>query len=286
MGEGLLSENVEQARQLASLPSRIYIVVHNIDGQALRNTETQLLFSFLAEIPHVRLAAPPLALQRPRRDAVWLRLVQIRLVASIDHINAAFMWDIAKTCRFKWSWWNCTTYVPYSRESAYSSGGSCLSAPEQGNAATQVLKALNENAQSVFAILAMHSLENKVRISRPPECPASLAASLARAHARSLAQFQISLVVSLLFLQKSPGMPESDLYEKCREAFVCSNMAALHQHLTELTDHKLIRYRNSARTGGVQLLSVPLSLETLRKLLRNMEHLDVVSDEKFNAQGH
>jgi hypothetical protein len=81
-------------------------------------------------------------------------------------------------------------------------------------------------------------------------------------------------------------MSESDLYENCRDAFVCSNMAALHQHLTELTDHKLIRYRTSARTGGVQLLSVPLSLETLRKLLRNLEHLDVVSDVNFNMQGH
>jgi hypothetical protein len=84
MGEGLLSENVEQARQLALLPSRIYIVVHNIDGPALRNTETQLLFSFLAEIPHVHTppgpsvsVATPMSSMRFRsvlgRSVWWLR---------------------------------------------------------------------------------------------------------------------------------------------------------------------------------------------------------------------
>lgn len=45
-------------------PKYLYILVHNIDGESLRNTQTQLILSMLAGIP------------------------QIRMLASVDHVNS------------------------------------------------------------------------------------------------------------------------------------------------------------------------------------------------------
>ena len=40
----------------------------------------------------------------------------IRLLASMDHVNAPLLWDRRTAARFNWSYFDATTYAPYHAE--------------------------------------------------------------------------------------------------------------------------------------------------------------------------
>ena len=63
--------------QLAAVrePRRLYIILHNIDGQQLRSPEAQALLGELAAMPRVH------------------------LVASVDHVNAPLLWSKREAAR-------------------------------------------------------------------------------------------------------------------------------------------------------------------------------------------
>jgi hypothetical protein len=77
-----------------SIP-RLYLLVHNIDGIALRNEPSQQLLSRLADIPGVH------------------------LIASIDHILAPLLWNNRLQSRFQWLQRDCTTFRAYTAESGF-----------------------------------------------------------------------------------------------------------------------------------------------------------------------
>lgn len=158
----------------------VCVVIHNIDGPGLRDSETQ---RYLA-----RLAA----------------CARIRVVASIDHVNAPLFWDknMAHT-QFNWCWYHVPTFAPYKVEGMfYPMILAHGSASQTVKTATIVLLSLTRNAQSVFKILAEHQL------SHPDE-----------------------------------GMPISDLYSVCRERFLVSSQITLNSHLTEFKDHELVKIK-------------------------------------------
>ncbi|CAJ1972676.1 unnamed protein product [Sphenostylis stenocarpa] len=158
----------------------VSVVIHNIDGPGLRDSETQ---QYLARL------------------AVCAR---IRIVASIDHVNAPLAWDknMAHT-QFNWCWYHVPTFAPYKVEGMFyplilAHGN----ANQTVKTATIVLLSLTRNAQSVFKVLAEHQL------SHPDE-----------------------------------GMPISDLYSVCRERFLVSSQVTLNSHLTEFKDHELVKIK-------------------------------------------
>ncbi|KAI9096675.1 hypothetical protein K1719_025854 [Acacia pycnantha] len=181
----------------------VCVVIHNIDGPGLRDYETQQYLSRLAACSH------------------------IRIVASIDHLNAPLLWDKNMVHRqFNWCWHHVPTFAPYKVEGMYyplilAQGGS-----NQGvKTAAIVLQSLTPNAQSVFKVLAEHQL------SHPDE----------------------------------EGMPSSDLYSACRERFLVSSQVTLNSHLTEFKDHELVKVRR--HSDGQDCLFIPLAAEALQKVL-------------------
>ncbi|CAN8287362.1 unnamed protein product [Cochlearia groenlandica] len=89
----------------------ICVVVHNIDGPALRDPESQQTLAKLAYCSH------------------------IRIIASIDHVNAPLLWDKKMVHKqFNWIWHHVPTFAPY--------------------------KSLTPNAQNVFKILAEYQLSH------------------------------------------------------------------------------------------------------------------------------
>jgi origin recognition complex subunit 2 len=74
---------------------RVYILVHNIDGESLRYPQTQLILSLLAT------------------------LKQIRIIASIDHLNAPSLWNQGMSMRFNWIWHDVTNYQNYLEETKF-----------------------------------------------------------------------------------------------------------------------------------------------------------------------
>ncbi|XP_061343671.1 origin of replication complex subunit 2 [Gastrolobium bilobum] len=158
----------------------VCVVIHNIDGPGLRDSETQQYLARLAACSH------------------------IRIVASIDHVNAPLFWDkkMAQT-QFNWCWHHVPTFSPYKMEGMFyplilAHGG----ASQSVKTAAIVLQSLTPNAQSVFKVLAEHQL------SHPEE-----------------------------------GMPISDLYSACRERFLVSSQVTLNSHLTEFKDHELVKIK-------------------------------------------
>ncbi|KAH0451519.1 hypothetical protein IEQ34_018818 [Dendrobium chrysotoxum] len=186
--------------------SFVCLVIHNIDGPALRDSESQ---QYLA-----RMAC----------------CFNVRVIASIDHVNAPLLWDKKMVhIQFNWCWYHVPTFAPYKAEGVFfplilASG----TAAQCARTATIVLQSLNPNAQSVFKVLAEYQLAN----------------------------------------EKAEGMPVNTLYTKCRERFLVSSQVTLNSHLTEFRDHGLLKARK--HSDGQDCLYIPLSSEALQKLLSDL----------------
>ncbi|EPS67399.1 hypothetical protein M569_07376, partial [Genlisea aurea] len=116
----------------------ICVVINNIDGPCLRDSDTQQYLARLAACSHVR------------------------VVSSIDHINAPLLWDKKMAySQFNWYWHHVPTFAPYKIEGMFhplilaQNGGA-----QSVKTASIVLKSLTPNAQNVFKILASHQLAN------------------------------------------------------------------------------------------------------------------------------
>ncbi|KAL6982850.1 Origin recognition complex subunit 2 [Sarracenia purpurea var. burkii] len=181
----------------------VCVVIHNIDGPGLRDSDTQQYLARLAACSH------------------------IRVVASIDHVNAPLLWDKKMVhTQFNWWWHHVPTFAPYKVETVFyplilAHGGTAQSV----KTASIVLQSLTPNAQSVFKVLAEHQL------AHPDD----------------------------------EGMPTNTLYTICRERFLVSSQVTLNSHLTEFKDHELVKIRR--HSDGQDCLYVPLTTEALEKLV-------------------
>lgn len=183
---------------------RLYLIIHNIDGIMLRSSKAQNVLASLAAIPN------------------------IRVIASIDHINAPLLWDHIKRAKFNFYWWDATTFLPYQAETAYESsllvqqsGGLALSSLQN------VFLSLTSNARAIYLILVKYQLDN------------------------SSSNFT--------------GMPFKDLYRAAREQFLVSSDLALRAQLTEFIDHKLVRTKRTY--DGAEHLTIPLDKSLLKQFM-------------------
>lgn len=117
----------------------VCIVVNNIDGPSLRDSESQQYLARLAACSH------------------------ILMVASIDHVNAPLLWNKKMVhTQFNWYWYHVPTYAPYKVEGMFfplilAHSGSAQSV----KTASIVLQSLTPNAQNVFKVLAEHQLAHR-----------------------------------------------------------------------------------------------------------------------------
>ncbi|XP_072742850.1 origin recognition complex subunit 2 [Anoplolepis gracilipes] len=183
---------------------RLYLIIHNIDGIMLRSSKAQNVLAGLAAIPN------------------------IRIIASVDHVNAPLLWDHIKRAKFNFYWWDATTFLPYQAETAYESsllvqqsGGLALSSLQN------VFLSLTSNARAIYLILVKYQLNN------------------------SSSNFT--------------GMPFKDLYRAAREQFLVSSDLALRAQLTEFVDHKLVRTKRTY--DGAEHLTIPLDKSLLKQFM-------------------
>ncbi|XP_055678730.1 origin recognition complex subunit 2 isoform X2 [Lutzomyia longipalpis] len=194
-----LIENEMQERE----GSHLFLIVHNLEGAMLRNGKAQTVLSQIAKIP------------------------SIHLIASIDHINTALLWDHSKLSNYNFTWWDVTSMLPYTEETAFenslmiqNSGALALSSLKS------VFQSLTTNAKGVFMLIVRKQLEN-----------------------RSNSNY--------------PGMLFRELYSKSREAFLVSSDLALRAQLTELLDHKAVKMRQGI--DGGEYLSIPIDGNLLQQ---------------------
>jgi len=111
--------------------SRLYIVVHNIDGVAMRNAETQSILGELSSFPRVH------------------------LIASVDHVNAPLLWSKREAAKFNWIYQKAVTFAPYAMETANDPQLLASKGEERHvRGAANVLKSLTRNARIIYRIIA------------------------------------------------------------------------------------------------------------------------------------
>ncbi|KAL6212475.1 hypothetical protein ACLB2K_017695 [Fragaria x ananassa] len=123
----------------------VCVIIHNIDGPGLRDSETQQYLARVASCPN------------------------ICIVASIDHVNAPLLWDKKMVhTQFNWCWYHVPTFAPYKIEGIFfplilAHGNTTQTAKN----AVIVLQSLTPNAQGVFKILAEYQLSHSEEEGMP-----------------------------------------------------------------------------------------------------------------------
>ncbi|KAL9871717.1 origin recognition complex subunit 2 isoform 1-T11 [Glossina fuscipes fuscipes] len=196
--------------EFALIPeTHLYLIIHNLDGPMLRNSRSQTILSRLAKVAN------------------------IHLIASIDHINTSLLWDNTKLSNFNFTWWDCTTMLPYTDETAYENS---LLVQYTGELALSSLRSvflsLTANSKKVYMIIVKHQLKNQ-----------------------PTANYQ--------------GMPFKDLYWSCRESFLVSSDLVLRAQLTEFLDHKLVKSKRSV--DGTEQLIIPIDSSLLHQFMDEQE---------------
>ncbi|KAJ1796973.1 Origin recognition complex subunit 2, partial [Coemansia sp. RSA 2399] len=195
------------------------LVVHNIDGPCLRKHQASL--------------------------AVMSSCKNIRLLASIDHIEAPLIWDSSTVTRFNWAWHDLTTFEPYTVETSYENFSADTT--EIGpRGVLHVLASLTENAKSIFRILAEFQIAESVMDASAPPPGAQKSAG-----------------------PRVPEMPYSSYFAACRDQFLVSNDMTFRSQLTEFRDHKVIQSRHAP--DGTEFVHIPLDGTTLGTILESMD---------------
>ena len=225
---------------LAYKNEKLYLIIHNIDGLALRTDKIQGILAKLASNERVR------------------------LVASIDHINAPLLWDADKRSKFNFVWYEATTFLPYTEETLNenslmltSSGNAAFGGGNGGALAlsslSRVFASLTPNAKEIYLTIVKYQLETLDEAKKENN------KNSLNDKSQGQATYQ--------------GLSFKDLYRRCRRAFLVNSDLTLRAQLTEFRDHKLIRERKGV-DDGIDYLVIPLNTATLAEFLEQRNSIN------------
>ncbi|GJD11892.1 Origin of replication complex subunit 2 [Galdieria sulphuraria] len=213
--------SIEKHLAKDSFPSSIFVIVHSIDGPKMQSSEIQEILSHIACIP------------------------KINLVASIDHFNAAMLWNRNVYQRLNWYWEQVVTEDSYLYEISDTSFLTNGEGDESRvKAAVLLFSTLTKNAHQIFLELA--ALLEKSKESK-------LSHTKRMAKARGV----------------ETGVGLHSFYEHCRKKFLVSNPNSLKSILKELKDHELISITSSSTSAEtIQIELKPKQLEAVISILQ------------------
>ncbi len=122
-----------------------FVLIHNLDGPALRSAKQLTALSVLAACPRVH------------------------VIASMDHLKALLLFDSAMTRRFGFVYRDLTTYAPYHAETRFEMGNLWKHMSLQGDlgggkitmrSVQFVLRSLPKNSKDLFKTLAQYQVDN------------------------------------------------------------------------------------------------------------------------------
>ncbi|OLL25964.1 Origin recognition complex subunit 2 [Neolecta irregularis DAH-3] len=204
---------------LAELPHNsippLTLVIHNLDGENIRSEKSQSYLSILASHP------------------------KITLLASIDHINAPLLWDIAKSSNYNFLWHETTTFIPYTIETSFENNlVSQISQVGGGKGAKYVLSTLTPNARGIYRLL----LESQVKLMKDTEQA-----------------------------NESFGLEYKNWYTLSSKEFLVSNDINFRNTLTEFFDHRLVVSKRDH--VGEEILWVPFEKRGVVQILEDLDEM-------------
>ncbi|KAF8246408.1 ORC2-domain-containing protein [Wilcoxina mikolae CBS 423.85] len=186
---------------------QLTMILHNLDGEALRHERSQAIIS--------RLVAHP----------------KMQLVASIDHIRAPLLWDAARVSQFNFLWHDVTTFEPYTVEIPVDEALSIVDGAGRAGGTKgvkYVLASLPSNAKSLFRILVSHQLQAMVDDDN---------GGVGTGKGKAKAKVDAS----------EYGVEYRVLYQRAVGEFICSNDVAFRTLLKEFQDHQMVTSKKDSQ---------------------------------------
>jgi origin recognition complex subunit 2 len=87
---------------------------------------------------------------------------KIRIIASIDHVNAPLMWAQRHTEKYNWLWQDATTCARYTLETAHVHSLASSKTAGHGRGTAFVLQSLTKNHVELLFVLAKCQLDEEV----------------------------------------------------------------------------------------------------------------------------
>lgn len=190
----------------------IYLVLHNIDGPNLSSRDIQEALAALVAHSNI--------------DSTSVHAV--RMVASIDHVNAsALLWDNRTSANFAWIYKEVHTYHPYVDELAVG-----VVEDERKRHRSKKRQADDMEDQTLWNVLA----------------------SLAPRHG------EVVKILATLQSEDSNNKPvgHAALLRNCKHKMTVTNDSTLRAYLTELKDHGIVETGKDSNTGR-EWLRIPHS---------------------------
>jgi origin recognition complex subunit 2 len=214
------------AKSISKVVSRtlrpLYLVVHNIDGTALRNYTAQ---ESLAALVSQSRSEDDDAGSSGGSNA-------IRLIASIDHINApALLWDTLTRHRFQWIWKEVQTQRPYVEEVVQAQSSTVERTRNRKSRSNPMTSEgdIGMNGTDPYSVQQRDTIFSVLK-------------SLASRHTQALQQ------LAWLHLEsKNDWISYVDLLHQCRLKCVVTQDTQLRQYLGELMDHHIVIRKNGAK---------------------------------------
>lgn len=127
----------EQINALSeNLKHDLYFIIHNIDGNNLRDKNMQNMLGSIASNKFVH------------------------IIASVDHINSSLLWDNAEYLSFKWVHFEANTLKEYTDEIMFENSLMLnQSTNVQLSSIIHILKSLTQNAKNIFLIMVQAVLD-------------------------------------------------------------------------------------------------------------------------------
>lgn len=192
----------------------LYFVLHNIDGPCLQSRDIQEALAAL--VAHS-------AIDNTGVNAV-------RLVASIDHVNAsALLWDNRTSANFSWIYKEVHTYRPYVEELKVGAVQD-----ERKRYRSKKRQADEMDDTTLWNVLA----------------------TLAPRHA------EVVKILATLQSEDFKPVDHSALLRNCKHKMTVTNDSTLRAYLTELVDHNIVERGKDVSTGR-EWLRIPQSREKL-----------------------
>jgi origin recognition complex subunit 2 len=202
----------------------VYLVLHNIDGVALRNFTAQEALAALVSQSNV--------------NCGWNA---VRLIASIDHVNApALLWDSLSQHRFHWVWKEVHTDQPYVEEVLKS------------QVTLQKTRSSGKRGKQQQQLQQHQNLDDSDDPASQKDSIFSVLKSLASRHTQALQQ------LAWLHLEsKQEWVTYVDLLHQCRLKCVVTQDTQLRNYLGELMDHNIVIRKNEKASSTSYRIPYP-----------------------------
>jgi hypothetical protein len=202
----------------------IVIMIHSLDGNPfMRHRSAQAALSILASSS------------------------RISVVASVDHVNAALLWDMDLATKFNWLWWDATTYAEYDREAKHILERT-VKAASQGKANGRQGNAVDSDESKRDP-----RPDNEIGLAWPSRKSEGITSILDSFSSRQIKVLKLLCDTgrSELSSTLSIEMTRTELLKECRRRNFAKDDHDLDNILRDPMDHKLIQQVGKRQQGNL-----------------------------------